>query len=123
MTLKKFWESFDSFPTTRFRILCTLCLIMATGGVYLFHACGVRHAQTQLCIGWEPSLNWLIFLSALAGVDVTQYFARGFISNKQIATKILSNTLNEAVSSKENTNDGLSTSDVSELNNEQELKG
>jgi hypothetical protein len=82
--IRKIFEILDHLPTTRIRVLITIGLITATGTTYLMHACDARLTDTLACAGgWEPSLNWLIFLSALAGVDVTQYFAKSYTAVKQ----------------------------------------
>jgi hypothetical protein len=72
----------DNLPTTRIRILVTIGLIVATVVTWLKHACDVRSAQ-GICLGWEPSANMIMFLAALAGVDVAQYLSRGFINRSE----------------------------------------
>ena len=125
MSLEKVFNALDHLPTTRIRVLVTIGLITATGVTYLLHSCDIRDPVTQLCVGWEPSLNWLIFLSALAGVDVTQYFAKSMTAVQQ--AKIQANTVSvttPSTPSSEISEDGVtSTSDISELNRESELKG
>jgi len=131
MKINQFFELFDHLPTTRIRVLVTIGLITATGVTYLLHACDVRVAETMACgVGWEPSLNWLIFLSALAGVDVTQYFAKSYTAVKQSqvdASVTNTNTRVDKRSLKSSpqliVEDVTSTSDISELNREDELKG
>lgn len=125
--MEKFFILFDKIPTTRIRVLVTLGLITATGATYLLHSCDVRSLQNQLCIGWEPSVNWLVFLSALAGVDVTQYFAKSYtaVKHSQVAASIAntaSTTVEPNISDIES-DDVTSTSDVSELNRDDQLKG
>lgn len=132
---QQFFEILDHLPTTRIRVLVTIGLITATGITYLMHACDVRIVQTLACgPGWEPSLNWLIFLSALAGVDVTQYFAKSFtaVQQSKVAATVINTTTrsdqrtDQAIVEQQNntSSDGvISTSDVSELNREDELKG
>lgn len=125
MNLEKLFGALDHLPTTRIRVLVTIGLITATGATYLMHACDARVATTLACgPGWEPSLNWLIFLSALAGVDVTQYFAKSFTAVQQAKVQAVTQTTPTPSTSVENSTDGVtSTSDVSELNRESELKG
>lgn len=139
MSLEQTFKAFDEFPTTRIRVLVTIVLIAATGVIYLMHACDLRMVDTLACSeAWEPSTNWLVFLSALAGVDVTQYFVKGFTAVQQSkvdATVTNTNTLaatsitnvNTTVSGQSDvspSDDGVtSTSDISELNRESELKG
>src|SRR3990172_7097200 len=50
--------------TTNVRVLVTLGLAIGTAGRYLTH-------ET-----WEPSLEWLGFLATMAGLDVTQWYAK-----------------------------------------------
>lgn len=133
--MEKFFILFDKIPTTRIRVLVTLGLITATGATYLLHSCDVRSLQNQLCVGWEPSVNWLVFLSALAGVDVTQYFAKSYTSIKQsqVAANVANTASNNAAVVATNASDNsanvqsdddvTSTSDVSELNKDDQLKG
>jgi hypothetical protein len=130
---QQFFEALDHLPTTRIRVLVTIILISATGVIYLMHSCDFRDPVTQMCLGWEPSTNWLVFLSALAGVDVTQYFAKSFTSVQQ--SKVAATVTNTTTNANQKTDqaivehnvgpeDGVtSTSDVSELNREDELKG
>lgn len=127
MSLEKVFNSLDHLPTTRIRVLVTICLITATGITYLMHACDARIVETLACgAGWEPSVNWLIFLSALAGVDVTQYFAKSMTAVQQakVQATIVHTTQPTLPSIPESSGDGVtSTSDISELNREDELKG
>lgn len=150
MNLKQVFQSLDHFPTTRVRLLVTIGLITATGITYLVHACSVRIGEAMACsTGWEPSLNWLLFLSALAGVDVTQYFAKSYTAVKQSEVDAsVTNAHTRAAASVTNANtladtpitnttvpavqlvveeidfdDVTSTSDLSELNRENESKG
>jgi len=82
--IRMLFDSLDHFPTTRLRLFATVGLIVATGFIYLN---GVHNCVINECsVSWEPPLNWLIFLSALAGVDVTQYFAKGMIQSRQAST-------------------------------------
>lgn len=127
MNLVKLFEAFEKFPTTRLRIISTIGLIVATGTVYLMHACRFQNPTTHMCVGWEPSINWIIFLSALAGVDVTQYFVKGFTSVKhaEVAAKVAINSPTDPQSDVEEEpveEDVTATTDVAELNNN-ELKG
>jgi hypothetical protein len=127
MKLVEFFEASEKFPTTRLRILSTIGLIVATGVVYLMHACKFQHPTTHMCVGWEPSINWIIFLSALAGVDVTQYFVKGFTSVKhaEVAAHVAINSPSapQEVEEEEPVEDDvIATTDVAELNNN-ELKG
>jgi len=114
-SLRKIATAIDLIPTTRIRLLVTIGLIAATGITYLMHACDYRSAATQACVGWEPSVNWFIFLSALAGVDVTQYFAKSLTAVKQaqVAAQAVQPTA-------EVSGDVTATSDVSEINTQQE---
>jgi len=111
--------------TTRIRIFATIGLIIATGVVYLFHACHYQDPITHACVGWEPSMNWIMFLSALAGVDVSQYFAKSFTSVKhaQVAANVAMNgSSDDSEVGDEEIQDVTATSDVSELNHD-EMKG
>lgn len=83
--MKQIITFFDDIPTTRIRILVTIGLIAGTGVTYINHACDIR-LTSLLCASWEPSTNWLMFLCALAGVDVTQYAAKSFTGIKQAQT-------------------------------------
>lgn len=126
MSLEKVFNSLDHLPTTRIRVLVTIGLITATGITYLLHSCDFRDPVTQLCVGWEPSVNWLIFLSALAGVDVTQYFAKSMTAVQQAKVQAITTTVTPQTTSTSSdiSEDGvISTSDISELNRESELKG
>jgi hypothetical protein len=131
--MNKLFQALDHLPTTRIRVLVTIGLITATGVTYLMHACDARMADTLACgAGWEPSLNWLIFLSALAGVDVTQYFAKSFtaVQQSRVAASVTNTTTradqktDQAIVEQTTSDEGVTaTSDVSELNREDELKG
>lgn len=74
--LKDWFSALDAFPTTRFRILCTIFLAIGTGVTYLLHAC------ILMPHGWEPSSSFLTFVCVLLGIDVTQYGVRGFIDSQ-----------------------------------------
>jgi len=54
-------ERFAKVPTTNIRVFVTLYLALRTAGHYFATP------------GWEPSLEWLGFIAALAGIDVTQW--------------------------------------------------
>lgn len=120
MSLRKFFESFEYIPTTKFRVLVTLGLITATCVTYLIHACDIRDQTTGLCVGWEPSINWLVFLSALSGVDVTQYFAKSVTGVKH--AQVTATARQQSTTSQED-EDVTSTTDVSEYNRDENLKG
>lgn len=81
--LGRIFEIIDHFPTTRVRILVTIVLIVATVVKWLIHACDFRTIQ-GVCVGWEPSANMIIFLAALAGVDVAQYLSRNMHTAKTV---------------------------------------
>lgn len=111
--------------TTRIRIFATIGLIIATGIVYLLHACHYQDPTTHACVGWEPSLNWIMFLSALAGVDVSQYFVKSFSSVKhaQVAADIaMSGLSGDSDVGDVEEEDVTATSDVSEFHTD-EMKG
>lgn len=127
MSINKFLEE---TPTTKVRVLATIGLIIGTGVVYLYHACSYRHPVTYQCYGWEPSMNWILFLSALAGVDVSQYFVKSFtgIKHAQVAasTAIAGVSIPEVEEDdpiQEVENDVTATSDVSEIHLVDEMKG
>ncbi len=79
--IDQIFDRIETLPTTRIRILVTIGLIVATVVTWLMHACDVRNAQ-GVCVGWEPSANMIMFLAALAGVDVAQYLSKGMINAK-----------------------------------------
>ena len=54
-----------TLPSTNLRITATLCLCGGTAVVYWSLAIAGR--------SWEPSWEWLAFLTAMAGVDVAQF--------------------------------------------------
>jgi hypothetical protein len=54
-------------PTTNVRILTTLFCMLLTAG---------RYVASQTKGGWEPSVEWLAFLVAMAGVDAAQFLAK-----------------------------------------------
>lgn len=116
--VKQVLDLFDHLPTTRVRVLVTIGLITATGVKYLMHACDVRNAVTQACVGWEPSLNWLIFLSALAGVDITQYFVKSFTAVKQAQVDATLSNATPVIQE-----ESEASTDISELRSDENLKG
>lgn len=79
--MDKIFAFIEHVPTTRIRILVTIGLIVATTITWLMHSCDMRTPQ-GICVGWEPSSNMIIFLAALAGVDVAQYVSKGIIGAK-----------------------------------------
>ena len=124
MSLKTILANDALVSTTRLRIFATIGLIIATGVVYLYHACHYQDPITHACVGWEPSMNWIMFLSALAGVDVSQYFVKSFASVKhaQVAADVAMNGSSIDEVGDEEIQDVTATSDVSELNTE-DMKG
>jgi hypothetical protein len=100
----------EHLPTTRIRILITIGLIVATVVTWLMHACDFRTAQ-GVCVGWEPSANMIIFLGALAGVDVAQYMTKGLINRTVPASEPV---VEDPVESPVET-----TTDVSELSEQE----
>lgn len=127
MSVLKILSNDALVSTTRVRIFATIGLIIATGVVYLYHACHYQAPITHACVGWEPSMNWIMFLSALAGVDVSQYLVKNFASVKhaQVAAEMAINGVSsdaDEVGDVEEVEDVTATSDVSELNHD-ELKG
>jgi hypothetical protein len=116
----------EKIPTTKIRILVTVLLIGGTGVVYLIFAC---HSMTPsgTCTSWEPSSNWLIFLSALAGVDITQYAAKSFVGIKHAELNgTIANENCEPVEASVSTEieDSTASTDVSEIHETiQEQKG
>lgn len=56
-----FIERLAKVPTTNIRMFVTLYLAVRTAGHYFATP------------GWTPSLEWLGFITALAGIDVTQW--------------------------------------------------
>lgn len=64
VNLDRLLELIGKLPTTNVRIAVTLSLVIGTGVVYL-------HSAT-----WNPSLEWLGFLAAMTGLDVTQFWAK-----------------------------------------------
>lgn len=63
-----------TFPSTNGRIVATLGLVIATGLIYL--ALAVAAATNLMSESWEPSWEWLAFLTALSGVDSLQHFTK-----------------------------------------------
>jgi len=57
------WTWVADMPSTNVRIAMTIVLIFGTG-------CKV------IATGWTPSLEWLGFLLAMAGVDTAQFWAK-----------------------------------------------
>lgn len=51
-------------PSTNARIVVTLVVLVCTAGRYL------------LTTTWQPSWEWLVFLAAMSGLDVTQFYAK-----------------------------------------------
>lgn len=64
---KLFTGTFTGFlaalPTTNFRIFVTMFVFMGTAVRYFF-------PTTK---AWEPSWEWLMFLTVMAGIDAAQY--------------------------------------------------
>lgn len=61
-------------PTTSIRAWVTLILATGTGLKYLgAPPCTI---VGSVCVGWEPTLNWLMFIGVLAGADVAQFTAK-----------------------------------------------
>ncbi len=123
----------EKVPTTKIRILVTVFLIFGTGVAYLFYACH-NILSTGACVNWEPSTNWYIFLSALAGVDITQYAAKSFVGIKhaQVTAQANDNAANVAIATDTPMDDTaepvepdvITTTDVSEIHTTiQEQKG
>lgn len=112
----------EKLPTTKIRILVTVLLIGGTGFVYLYFACHNTYPNGT-CINWEPSSNWYIFLSALAGVDVTQFAAKSLTGLKHAQLASSSAPTDETAEPVEPT-DSTATTDVSEIQTTlQEQKG
>lgn len=61
-------------PTTNARIVVTLALAVATGIRYFVG-------------GWSPSLEWLAFLLAMAGLDVAQFTSKRFTDATYVSAK------------------------------------
>jgi hypothetical protein len=101
--MDKFLSFLERVPTTKIRILVTVFLILGTGVVYLHFAC--HNILPTGCVNWEPSSNWYIFLSALAGVDITQYAAKSFVGVKhaQIASLNTPTTVDDTAEPEEPT--------------------
>lgn len=118
--LYRFIAFLEKVPTTKIRILITIFLIGGTGALYLRYACW-DISPTGICMVWEPSSNWLIFLSALAGVDVTQFAAKSYagVRHAQVA-----DAYSEEAESTDTPEDTNASTDVSEIYaNIQEQKG
>jgi hypothetical protein len=63
-----------NLPTTNTRIVVTLVLATATAIRYFLG-------------DWMPSIEWLAFLLAMAGVDVAQYTAKRFSDTGYVSAK------------------------------------
>lgn len=67
-------DAFNRLNTTSFRIVATVGLIYLTGLRYLLS--GVGFAKGPHIDTWVPSNSWLIFLTALAGVEGAMLVAK-----------------------------------------------
>jgi hypothetical protein len=71
-------------PTTNARIAITLLLAVATG---------IRYEASNLAFfsyvvaPWSPSLEWLGFLIAMAGLDVAQFTSKRFTEVSYVNAK------------------------------------
>lgn len=71
----------NTVNTTNLRIAVTLGAVILTTLVYLALAIvaviqKLRGEQGADLVSWEPSLEWLGFLCAMAGVDALQFAAK-----------------------------------------------
>ena len=57
------FEVIGKMPTTQFRIVVTIVMMLGTAAKYWMSAT------------WQPSVPWLGFLSVMAGVDTAQHVA------------------------------------------------
>lgn len=80
--LKRFLQD---FPTTNGRIVLTLVVVTGTAVRYL--GWGVPQKQGIVADGWT---EWLVFLAALAGIDVGQYLGKRFSDTNYATAKNLS---------------------------------
>jgi hypothetical protein len=75
----------DELPTTNVRIGVTLILTVATAVRYLGWGVPVRMtANIAVLDGWG---YWLVFLAAMAGLDVAQYLGKRFSDTSYAAAK------------------------------------
>jgi hypothetical protein len=63
----KFNEWLGTLPTTQLRFLATIVSMEITT---------LRYVWSSDAKPWEPSMEWLAFLLAMAGVDTVQFFAK-----------------------------------------------
>lgn len=57
------WQWLADFPSTNGRIVLTLACVAVT-------------CARVVVTGWSPSVEWLVFLAAMSGIDVGQYVAK-----------------------------------------------
>lgn len=63
-----------AFPSTNGRIVVSLLLALATGARVVFR-------------DWHPDPEWLVFLTAWAGLDVVQWGAKRVTNAEHVAAK------------------------------------
>lgn len=61
-----------TLPSTNFRIFVTLFVTVATAARYLASGVGLQPGGIHIDT-WEPSWEWLLFLAAMAGIDLAQF--------------------------------------------------
>lgn len=62
-----------SLPSTNYRIFNTMNFALITTLRYV--GSGASFGKMKLD-NWEPSEAWLVFLAAMAGLDIAQFFAK-----------------------------------------------
>lgn len=66
-------EWLAKLPSTNARIATTLFLALLTTLRYL--SSGMALGAMQIA-AWQPSESWLIFLAAMSGLDLAQFYAK-----------------------------------------------
>lgn len=75
-----------ALPSTNFRIFVTMLLAVITTLRYVASGIGVS-ARGMHVDTWTPSGEWLLFLTALAGIDVAQFATKRTTSAEHVAAK------------------------------------
>lgn len=66
-------EWLSKLPSTNARIASTLFLALLTTLRYL--SSGMALGTLQIA-AWQPSESWLLFLAAMSGLDLAQFYAK-----------------------------------------------
>jgi hypothetical protein len=62
-------------PTTNLRICATILCVLATAG------------RVVVSAAWTPSLEWLAFLAAMAGLDSMHFMGKRMTQSEYVAAK------------------------------------